>query len=84
EGLREARAAFNELGGILGISWPAPPPEEKAEGLAPELIQLLIEVRQEARNRRDWATADFIRNRLRDLGILLEDQIQGGTTWRKA
>ncbi|MGQ9698457.1 MAG: cysteine--tRNA ligase [Armatimonadota bacterium] len=31
EGLREARAAFNELGGILGISWPAPPPEEKAE-----------------------------------------------------
>jgi len=83
-GLRAARAAFDELGGILGITWPAPPVQEEAEGLAPQLIELLIEIRQDARNRRDWATADHIRSRLREIGILLEDQIQGGTTWRKA
>ena len=85
EGLRKARAVFDELGGILGITWPEPPSQkDETSGLAPKLIQLLIDVRQEARNRRDWATADSIRNRLRELGILLEDQIHGGTTWRIA
>jgi cysteinyl-tRNA synthetase len=45
-------------------------------------MQLLIDLRQEARARRDWPTADAIRTRLNALGIALEDH-PDGTTWRR-
>ncbi len=37
------------------------------------LMELLIEVRQQARQKKDWAAADYIRNALKDCGIALED-----------
>ncbi|MBC7104898.1 MAG: cysteine--tRNA ligase, partial [Firmicutes bacterium] len=50
-------------------------------GKAEELLELLIAVRQEARQRKDWATADRIRAGLRELGIVLEDT-PDGVRWR--
>jgi cysteinyl-tRNA synthetase len=47
-----------------------------------QLIQLLIELREEARKAKNFATADQIRQRLGQLGITLEDR-PGGTGWRK-
>jgi cysteinyl-tRNA synthetase len=47
-----------------------------------DLIQLIMDMRQEARKRKDWATADQIRDRLKELGIVLEDNPQG-SSWRK-
>ena len=47
------------------------------------LVNYLIELRQEARKNKQWAQADVIRNRLKDLGVLLEDGPQG-TGWRLA
>lgn len=44
------------------------------------LIALLVELRTQARQRRDWASADNIRQRLNDLGVTLEDTAQG-TNW---
>jgi len=40
-------------------------------------VRLLDEVRQEARARKDYATSDKIRDRLRELGVVVEDGAQG-------
>ncbi len=48
-----------------------------------KLMQLIIEIRQEARARKDWATADKIRDALQAAGIVLKDSKEG-TTWSKA
>ena len=41
--------------------------------LVGKLMDLLIAVRQQARQRKDWGTADYIRDALKDCGIALED-----------
>jgi cysteinyl-tRNA synthetase len=41
------------------------------------LIQLLIELRQQARQEKRWAEADQIRQTLRELGVALEDRPDG-------
>ncbi|CDM66735.1 cysteine--tRNA ligase [Pyrinomonas methylaliphatogenes] len=45
-------------------------------------IQALIDERQEARRRRDWARADEIRNYLAERGIILEDTREG-VRWKR-
>jgi len=52
-----------------------------AQAADSEEIEKLIEERQAARKNRDWARADAIRQRLKDMGIVLEDSPKG-TTWR--
>ncbi len=44
-------------------------------------VEKMIEGRTKARARKDWAKADAIRDRLQDMGIVLEDG-PDGTTWR--
>ena len=46
-------------------------------------IEALIEERKQARARKDYAAADAARNKLTEMGIVLEDGPQG-TTWRRA
>jgi cysteinyl-tRNA synthetase len=64
---------------VLGIS-----SDESAgdQGLVDGLMQTIIELRQEARQRKDYATSDLIRNRLNDLKIDLKDGKEG-TNWQK-
>jgi cysteinyl-tRNA synthetase len=74
-------ALFRELGGeVLGI---VPEREEGQADAAREdgLVRLLIDLRAQARAGKDWATADVIRNRLKELGIALEDRADG-TIWK--
>jgi len=73
---------FNELGGqILGIiPEQLEPPEVRSE-LVDGLIRILLDLRQEYRMARDWARADAIRQRLAELGIIVEDRPEG-PTWR--
>ena len=56
--------------------------EKKEEGLEEELINLLIEVRGELRKKREFALADLIRDRLKELGIALED-LPTGTVYKR-
>jgi hypothetical protein len=53
---------------------------EVEEVIAP-YVELLLEVRHTLRTIKQWAEADRIRERLRDLGIIVEDTPQG-SVWR--
>jgi len=55
---------------------------EKEEGIEDELIKLLVEVRGELRKRKIFDLADMIRDRLKELGITLED-LPTGTVYKK-
>ncbi len=68
---------FRELGGIIGILQ-----KEEIKEELPEELRLLIEERERARERKDWKTADEIRKRLEEFGIILEDTPQG-VKWKK-
>jgi len=79
--LREAAAVFQQLGGgILGLIEDKSSPSG-AEQLTEALLELLVEVRQRARDKKDWATADYIRSELGKLGVKLEDSPLG-TRWK--
>ena len=45
-------------------------------------IDALVVQRNEAKANKDWGTADEIRNKLQEMGIVLEDG-PSGTTWRR-
>ena len=44
-------------------------------------MQLLIDIRKEAKNKKDFATSDKIRQQLSAAGILLKDQKDGSMKW---
>ena len=76
---------LRELAGLLGLfdsNSLAKPQAAEEGGTVDQLVKLLIDLRAEARVRKDFATGDAIRKRLGDLGITLEDRA-GGTDWRK-
>jgi len=56
-----------------------------ADGAANEtlqaVMQLLIDIRKEAKLKKDYATSDKIRIQLNELGILLKDEKDGGISW---
>ena len=68
---------ITELISVLGISY-----KGKEDDLDKE-VEALIEKRQEARKNKDFKLADEIRDKLTDMGIILEDTRQG-VKWRKA
>lgn len=45
------------------------------------LVELLLEIRQDARNQKDWDTSDKIRDRLKQLNIEIQDS-RDGSTWK--
>ncbi len=77
---------YASLGGdVLGILQSDAPrsgaSQQAGAELVDGLVRVLIDMRQEARQDRDWARADVIRDQLSDLGIALEDG-SDGTRWR--
>ena len=75
--LNACAAAFDELTGVLGLVY-----NRKTEALDSE-IEELIAKRTEARKARDFKTADEIRDKLKEMGIILEDTPQG-VKWTRA
>jgi cysteinyl-tRNA synthetase len=77
--LEQAGAIYSELGGdVLGVL----ATESAATGNGDvereaRLIQLMIDLRLEARNAKDYARADAIRNQLAQIGVILEDGPKG-------
>jgi cysteinyl-tRNA synthetase len=82
--LRRGTGVLRELSQILGL-FTAPPAKEETgqrDRLVSGLMQLLLDLRTEARKAKNFALADQIRKRLGELGITLEDR-PGGTLWRQ-
>lgn len=75
-----AQATLRELSEVLGLRLDAS--NEGAIGAVP-FIELLIELRQEARATKQFQLADRVRDGLAALDIVLEDGA-GGTTWKGA
>jgi cysteinyl-tRNA synthetase len=69
---------FKELGGVLGLLGNEKDEDEDID----QKIKDLIEKRQEARKNKNWAEADAIRDRLKEMGIVLEDTPQG-VRWKR-
>ena len=62
---------FDQLTGVLGLVY-----NRKTDDLGSE-IEALIEQRTAARKAKDFKTADEIRDKLKEMGIVLEDTPQG-------
>jgi len=72
---------YRTLGeGVLGLI-PQNLITEANSDLVDGLLDILIHIRQEARAKKDWPTADIIRDKLTNLGIVLEDR-PDGTIWK--
>jgi cysteinyl-tRNA synthetase len=62
---------------ILGLKGETADEDGKLTGV----LDLLIEIRKDARGRKDFATSDKIRNQLQQLGILLKDEKDGRVSY---
>jgi cysteinyl-tRNA synthetase len=78
-GIEEAQSLLHELSGVLGLTLHEP---EDAMGAVP-FIDLLIELRNDLRDAKQFELADRVRSRLAEAGITLEDG-PDGTRWRRA
>lgn len=78
EALADAWASFDTFGGVLGL-WRRR--KGLGKGLAEDLIGALVELREDARKRKDFATSDRIRDVLAARGIVLEDT-KTGVRWK--
>ena len=76
EQLRAAQDTLRELTSVLGLELT----EKEGSGDADKLIDLLVEVRTEVRAQKLWALSDQIRDKLKELGVSIEDGKEG-TSW---
>ncbi len=77
EQLNPAQNTLRQLTGVLGLRME----EKKRAGDTDKFVNLLLQVRAEARKQKLWAFSDLIRDRLNELGVTIEDSKEG-TTWR--
>jgi len=65
------------LENILGLKGESAADDNKLNGV----VELLIEIRKDARTKKDYATSDKIRKQLLGLGIVLKDEKDGGVSY---
>lgn len=79
---RRGMVLLKELTQILGLFVVPPKASTQAQdGLTPALLDLLINLRAQVRKEKNFKLADEIRNKLAEIGVVLEDRADG-TGWR--
>ncbi len=75
--LESAQETLRTLTSVLGLRLSE---KKSSGGDADKFIALLVEVRTEMRKQKNWAMSDLIRDRLKELGVVIEDG-KDGTSW---
>lgn len=75
--LTSAQETLRELAHVFGLRLSEKTGSEGAD----KFIGLLVEVRSEVRKQKLWPLSDLIRDRLKELGVTIEDSKEG-TSWR--
>lgn len=78
DSLKSAQSVLIELSDVLGLTLGR---GTSLDSDAAPFIDLLIRVREELRDAKQFAMADLVRDQLMELGIVLEDG-KDGTSWR--
>lgn len=73
--LKPAQDTLRGLTNVFGLRLS----EKTGSGGADPFIDLLLEVRAEVRAQKLWAVSDLIRDRLKELGVTVEDSKQGSS-----
>jgi cysteinyl-tRNA synthetase len=62
---------------VFGLKSVSEADNRKLQGV----MQLLIDIRKEAKGKKDFVTSDKIRNQLAQIGIILKDEKDGNISW---
>ena len=73
---------FTEMCGVIGVLEKSALQASADAGLENALMEILIGIRQEARQNKNYAQADALRDKLAGAGIILEDTPQG-VRWKR-
>ncbi|MFX1250281.1 MAG: cysteine--tRNA ligase [Promethearchaeota archaeon] len=84
EFLNHGLQIFLKLGWTLGLFQDFVKTQDEDMSLVNALMDLILEVRQDARAKKDWTTADKIRDRLGELGVVIEDISKEKSVWKRA
>jgi cysteinyl-tRNA synthetase len=78
--LRPAQETLRELCGLLGLRLEE---EQPAAAAAEPFVDLLVELRGELREQKQWVLADSLRQRLTGLGVEIQDSKEGSSwSWK--
>ena len=77
-GINLLRKTLNDyLNDVFGLK----PIEEQTSSKLDDALEVLIQLRKEAKVKKDFATSDAIRNQLVEKGIQLKDEKDGSVSW---
>jgi len=76
--LTQASEVFEELLSVLGLFEKR---STRGNDLSEKLIRVITDIRLEQRKAKNYELADVIRDRLKEIGVIIEDTPQG-TTWK--
>jgi cysteinyl-tRNA synthetase len=80
--LRGALGSVRGMLDVLGLdpldpAWPGAGAGDQLRGVVDALVRLALDQREAARARKDYATADAVRDQLKQAGVVVEDTPQG-------
>lgn len=82
--ITEACNTLVMLAGVLGFDLEAEAEDAQTDsGKLAQVMELVLEIRQNARKNKDWTTADLIRDRIKEIGIVIEDTPDGARWYLK-